>query len=67
MGPQAVPIWSVLRLRMKTALFDVKLAANTREAFSIMPAKDSPSPRGVDEEINIRRQIGNVTKFYTRV
>jgi hypothetical protein len=45
----------------------MELAANTREAFSIMPVKNSPSPRGVDDEINIRRQIGNVTKFYTRV
>jgi hypothetical protein len=68
MGPQAVPIWSVLWLRMKTALLDVRLAANTPEVFSIMPDKGSPSPREVSEELKIHQhQIGNVTKFYTGV
>ena len=46
----------------------MKLAANAREAFSIMAVNCSPSPWEVGERLKIpHRKIGNVTKFYTRV
>ena len=52
----------------RTGLLDVKLAANTRDAFSIMAVKCSPSPWEMGKRLKIsHRKIGNVKKFYTRI
>jgi hypothetical protein len=53
---------------MEAGLLDVKLAANTRETFSIMAVSCSPSTWEVGEGLKIPHpEIGNVNKFYTRI
>jgi len=49
---------------MEAGLLDMKLAANTREAFSMMVVMCSPSTWEVGERLKIPLpKIGNVKKF----